>query len=277
MDPNTIIYGAISLCFLGLLMGGILVIASKKFAVEHNELVKKIEDILPSINCGACGLPGCSGYAEAVVEGDMALNLCSPGGEETTMHIAEILGAQVQQAQKKVAYIRCNGNNLNAKLKFKYNGILECSQAEVVFNGQKECAYSCLGVGSCFRACPFDAIKITENMMVKVNPKKCTGCGLCIAVCPRNIIQLVPYRERPVVYQVACMSKQSAAITRQQCKVGCIACKLCVKECPVDAIKVEDNLAIIDFEKCVGCTKCEKVCPAKSINHIKDDKLPLPI
>ena len=49
------------------------------------------------------------------------------------------------------------------------------------------------------------------------------------------------------------------------CKVGCIACGKCVKECPVQAIALKDNIAIIDYKKCINCGKCINVCPTKAI------------
>ncbi|MCX5705809.1 MAG: 4Fe-4S binding protein, partial [Candidatus Omnitrophica bacterium] len=45
----------------------------------------------------------------------------------------------------------------------------------------------------------------------------------------------------------------------------CIACGLCVKACPVDAIRVIDNLAVIDYHKCMSCGKCVEACPMHTI------------
>ena len=36
------------------------------------------------------------------------------------------------------------------------------------------------------------------------------------------------------------------------CKAGCIGCKACEKVCRLGAIKVENNIAQIDYDKCVG-------------------------
>ena len=41
----------------------------------------------------------------------------------------------------------------------------------------------------------------------------------------------------------------------------CIACGLCEPECPFDAIHIEGDVAVIDYEECTGCGKCVKVCP----------------
>ena len=49
------------------------------------------------------------------------------------------------------------------------------------------------------------------------------------------------------------------------CSVGCIGCGICKKNCPSDAVKVEDFHATIDGTKCTGCGTCAEKCPKKSI------------
>jgi len=51
----------------------------------------------------------------------------------------------------------------------------------------------------------------------------------------------------------------------RSCKVGCIACGKCVKTCPVGAIELKDNVAIIDYTKCTNCGQCVAACPTKAI------------
>lgn len=47
----------------------------------------------------------------------------------------------------------------------------------------------------------------------------------------------------------------------------CVSCGACVKECPMDAIKVwKGCYSVVDPDKCVGCGKCTKICPAGCIN-----------
>ena len=59
-----------------------MAVASKIFHVEVDTRIEDITKILPNANCGACGFPGCSGFAEAIVEG-VAENLsqCKPGSK----------------------------------------------------------------------------------------------------------------------------------------------------------------------------------------------------
>jgi Pyruvate/2-oxoacid:ferredoxin oxidoreductase delta subunit len=54
------------------------------------------------------------------------------------------------------------------------------------------------------------------------------------------------------------------------CKVGCIACTMCTKVCPNDAIHMNGNIAEIDYEKCVGCGLCAEKCPKKIIHMFQE-------
>ena len=60
-------------------------------------------------------------------------------------------------------------------------------------------------------------------------------------------------------------SKDKGKDVMSVCKVGCIGCKLCEKNCEADAIHVVDNIAYIDQDKCTGCGVCAEKCPKKII------------
>jgi len=53
-------------------------------------------------------------------------------------------------------------------------------------------------------------------------------------------------------------------------KKECIACKKCVKRCPVDAISMSKGKAVIDDHMCIYCGKCVKVCPVRAILKDKE-------
>jgi len=46
----------------------------------------------------------------------------------------------------------------------------------------------------------------------------------------------------------------------------CTGCGVCVDVCPVEAIKVEDDLAKIDAELCTDCAACVDECPTGAIS-----------
>ena len=69
---------------IGLVLAILLLVASKYLHVEEDKRVEEVTKLLPGYNCGACGFPGCSGFAEAIVEGKVdRLNYCKPGKEDS--------------------------------------------------------------------------------------------------------------------------------------------------------------------------------------------------
>lgn len=65
---------------LAFILGFGLALASKFLYVKVDTRVEDITNILPNANCGACGFPGCVGYAEAIVNQTAEnLGLCKPG------------------------------------------------------------------------------------------------------------------------------------------------------------------------------------------------------
>ena len=259
----SVLYSVISLAGLGLLFGVLITFASKKFEVEQDDRVEKIVEILPNANCGGCGFAGCQAYAKAVVDGDAEPDLCSAGGTEAAAKIGEILGIEVGQKEPVTAYVMCCGSAENTAPKYAYDGIDNCIAAVRVSGGFKSCSFACLGFGNCVDACKFDAISI-QNGIAGVDTEKCVGCGACVKACPKALIHLVP---KSAKYVVKCSSKDKGVDTKNNCKGGCIGCKICEKNCPSDAIKVVDNLAVIDYSKCTSCGVCFEKCPRKIIKE----------
>ena len=156
---------AISL--LGLIFGVILGYASRRFAVEDDPVVEKIDEFLPQSQCGQCGYPGCRPYAEAVSNGEK-INCCAPGGEAVMLKIAELLNVDPQpiDADESAA---------------------EPARMLAIIDEA-----NCIGCTKCIQACPVDAIVGATRAMHTVMSDLCTGCNLCVAPCPTQCIELRP-------------------------------------------------------------------------------------
>ena len=56
---------------------------------------------------------------------------------------------------------------------------------------------------------------------------------------------------------------QSMAVTID--KEKCTGCGACVDVCPVDALKLENDKAVVDPETCIDCGTCVDECPVEAI------------
>ncbi len=256
-----IVYPVLIFGGIGLVLGVVLVVVFRLFEVKEDERVQAVIDVLPNINCGACGFSGCTEYAQSVVAGTAGANLCRAGGAETAQQIAEILGTEAGDVVAYKAFVRCHGTQENSKEKFNFGGYESCAQAVRYYAGDKRCRFACLGYGDCARVCPECAITVA-NGAAAVNRGLCTGCGLCAGTCPVKVISLVRADE-PVL--VRCSSHEAGKAVKDACAAGCLSCGICVKKCPEGAIELKDKLAVINPEKCTGCGICAQACPTKAI------------
>jgi RnfABCDGE-type electron transport complex B subunit len=257
-----IITAILVLGVLGFVFAGLLAMAADYFRVEEDSRLATILAILPGANCGACGEAGCRAFAEKLVKGEVLVSGCLAGGAAVAGKLAEVMGVeQVGDAHKRIAVVHCGAKEGQRKKKAQYAGIKTCQAADMVDSGGLACSYGCVGYGDCVCVCPFDAIAMRDGLPV-VDANKCTACGKCVAACPRKIISLIPADFKIVI---ACSSRDSGAITRKNCPVGCIACKICEKEVP-QVFKVDDNLAVIDYsQKGIACSSAIAKCPTKCI------------
>lgn len=63
------ISAVIALVAIGAALGALLGIANIYLTVEEDNRVVQVTEMLPGANCGGCGFPGCSGFANALVDG----------------------------------------------------------------------------------------------------------------------------------------------------------------------------------------------------------------
>ena len=78
---------ALIVAVIGLILGALLGMASKKFYVKTDERVEQVRAYCAGAGCGACGFASCDAFAEAVVKGEAPVNGCRPGGNEAAKGI----------------------------------------------------------------------------------------------------------------------------------------------------------------------------------------------
>ncbi len=109
---------------------------------------------------------------------------------EVAEAIAEIMGVKIEAKEPDIARPGCYFGVQDADTKYIYNGLDDCRAVALLGGGMKVCTIGCLGLGTCARACPFNAITMGPEGLPVVIEEKCTGCGTCERVCPKHIINL---------------------------------------------------------------------------------------
>jgi Fe-S-cluster-containing hydrogenase component 2 len=102
-----------------------------------------------------------------------------------------------------------------------------------------------------------------------VDEAKCTACGDCVTVCPKDLFSLHRISHR---LWVACKNLDQGAEAEHECDVVCTACGRCVQDSPEGLIKVQDNLAVIDYTKNALASKIAiERCPTGAIVWLESD------
>jgi len=130
------------------------------------ELIERIDALLPQTQCRRCGFDACRPYAEALAAGITELNRCPPGGSAVIERLARLLGRAPlpldpgcgSEGPPRVAWID---------------------------------EPACIGCARCLDDCPTDAIVGSRKRVHTVIAADCTGCELCLPSCPVDCIHMV--------------------------------------------------------------------------------------
>jgi Na+-translocating ferredoxin:NAD+ oxidoreductase RNF subunit RnfB len=245
---------------LALVLGLALGVFKEIFRVEEDPLIGTIKNALPGANCGGCGFPGCEGYAVEVAGGG-DISKCTAGGKAAADKLAAIMGVDAVTISPMVSVRCCLGGSDIAVKRGIYTGIPTCRGAKFA-GGTKLCSWGCLGFGDCVTVCKFDAISMDENGLPIVNWGKCTGCKVCVAECPQGILKVIP-KDKKIVLALCSNRNPIRSAIRKTCRLGCIKCGICVKQCPEQCIVIDNGIPLVDYSKCTACGTCEQKCPTK--------------
>jgi Na+-translocating ferredoxin:NAD+ oxidoreductase subunit B len=135
--------------------------------LNGTELIDRIDALLPQTQCTRCGYTGCRPYAQALAQGEAAINRCPPGGREGIVALAALLGRSVLPLDPLC-------------------GREEPASVAVID------AQACIGCARCLPACPVDAILGARHFLHTVLQAECNGCDLCLAACPVDCIETRP-------------------------------------------------------------------------------------
>lgn len=135
-------------------------------------IVDKIDALLPQTQCGQCSFNGCRPYAEAIASGDADIDQCPPGGDDGVSALAHLMGVAFKP--------------LNTQF-----GEHKPKSVAVIIEAD------CIGCVKCIAACPVDAILGAAKFMHTVIADECTGCELCVAPCPMDCIIMQPIETAP--------------------------------------------------------------------------------
>ncbi|AEE16288.1 RnfABCDGE type electron transport complex subunit B [Treponema brennaborense] len=253
---------------IAFILGVLLGFFKKIFYVPVDPTIEKVRSALPGANCGACGYPGCDGFAAAVAAGNAPVDGCAAGGAATAEAVGNIMGVSASAVQQ-VALLACQGSKEHAQPRGTYNGVKTCRAAKLSINGTKMCSYGCIGFADCVAVCKFDALAMKDDGLPHVDYAKCTGCGMCVAECPQGLFAKVDSARKGAVARCSNRSTNKAPIIKQ-CKTGCIKCGKCERACPEHALVVTNGIPLVDYGKCTSCGECIKGCPTHVLELVEN-------
>lgn len=251
----------------GLLFGTLIALAHRKLWVYEDPRIDAVAGMLPGANCGACGHPGCRGFAEAAVRGEIAPAKCTVMSADARADVASYLGVDPGKEAKRVARLLCAGGSHVSTQRAEYIGIASCAAAVAVGGGGKGCVWGCVGLADCAVACTFDAIHMNDVSLPVVEIDKCTACNDCVVACPLGLFTIYPLDAKLIVQ---CKNLLAGDDATEVCSVACNACGRCVADAAPGLISMQHGLAVIDYSKISEANPAATArCPTNAIAWVE--------
>lgn len=271
-DVANLVLAGVFMALLGISLAALLAVANRRLYVIEDPRIDQVEEMLPHSNCGACGTAGCRNFAEKVVAGEITPGKCTVNGPQQNQIIARFLGVDAGIEEKRVARLACAGGKHVAFMRASYQGLSSCRAAAVTGGGGKACSWGCLGLGDCAEVCDFDAISMNQFGLPVVDADLCTACNDCVEICPKDLFSLQPVSHK---LWVACNSLAGGDAAEAACEVACNACSRCVADAPKGVLRIQSNLAVIDYtQNALSSPRPTERCPTGAIVWLDDVKGP---
>lgn len=125
----------------------------------------------------------------------------------------------------------------------------------------------CLGCGLCIKACATGVLVPSARLGTFGQPELDIDGRICHPDCDRQCAKACP---AGAIARLADVPRRDIHIGRAvwdsaKCirNTDGVACTLCSRKCPYDAIHVVEGAIVVDDRLCIGCGICEKACAAR--------------
>ena len=128
---------------------------------------------------------------------------------------------------------------------------------------------NCISCGLCMDVCPTGSIILEGPNPIRIDTdNSCVYCGLCAEACNFEAIKLkeefFTNRDHEIFFiKRDLRGKRNGTVEVNH--YACQSCEVCVKNCPVNALSIEDGKVTVNHDACISCRNCEAICPLNAI------------